>query len=245
MSKRLTGVVLAFALTCGSLAGCAASKEVKETAGVSHEAVALQVPMAEAVASLHQVTQAAESGDLKESRELYQVFANSFGQVLGPISLRDVNLAQKMAVANSALKGALNAKTPDKDVVARESQAIMDSLNRAAERLGITVSATASAKVGEVVQNEARTIQVSAREYRFTPALIRVKQGTKVTIRFTNRGTEKHEFELDAFGVEIRPIDPGVTKEVTFVADKAGTFEYACHVNGHYEKGMRGYLVVE
>jgi uncharacterized cupredoxin-like copper-binding protein len=90
-----------------------------------------------------------------------------------------------------------------------------------------------------------KSIEVRAREYRFTPPTINVDKGTRVTIKLINEGTDKHEFELDAFRFEIRPIAPRATAQASFVADKAGVFEFACHVDGHYEKGMKGTLVVK
>jgi uncharacterized cupredoxin-like copper-binding protein len=37
---------------------------------------------------------------------------------------------------------------------------------------------------------------------------------------------------------------PGETKETTITFDDAGTIEYACHVEGHYDGGMIGTLNV-
>lgn len=40
-------------------------------------------------------------------------------------------------------------------------------------------------------------------------------------------------------------VDPGQTVTIKFVAKKAGTFEFACHITGHYEAGMKGALTVK
>lgn len=40
-------------------------------------------------------------------------------------------------------------------------------------------------------------------------------------------------------------VDPGQTVMLRFVAKKAGTFEFACHITGHYEAGMKGALTVK
>jgi uncharacterized cupredoxin-like copper-binding protein len=91
-----------------------------------------------------------------------------------------------------------------------------------------------------------RVIEVRAREYRFMPRVIRVKPGERVKVYLRNVGREKHEWELEEMHVEIRPVAPGKTGEVTFTApSKPGTYEFACHVDGHYEKGMKGVLVVQ
>lgn len=40
-------------------------------------------------------------------------------------------------------------------------------------------------------------------------------------------------------------VDPGQTVTLKFVAKKAGTIEFACHITGHYEAGMKGSLTVK
>ncbi len=40
-------------------------------------------------------------------------------------------------------------------------------------------------------------------------------------------------------------VDPGQTVTIRFVTKKAGTFEFACHITGHYEAGMKGVLTVK
>ena len=39
-------------------------------------------------------------------------------------------------------------------------------------------------------------------------------------------------------------VDPNGTAVTTFRFDEAGTFEYACHLPGHYEHGMHGEIEV-
>ncbi|HXF82848.1 MAG TPA: multicopper oxidase domain-containing protein [bacterium] len=40
-------------------------------------------------------------------------------------------------------------------------------------------------------------------------------------------------------------VDPGQSVTIRFTAKKAGTFEFACHIPGHYEAGMKGTLAVK
>jgi uncharacterized cupredoxin-like copper-binding protein len=91
-----------------------------------------------------------------------------------------------------------------------------------------------------------RVIEVRARDHRFMPRVIRVKPGERVKVYLRNLGREKHEWELAEMHAEVRPVAPGKTGEVTFTApSKPGTYEFACHVEGHYEKRMKGILVVQ
>lgn len=88
------------------------------------------------------------------------------------------------------------------------------------------------------------TVEVRATEFRFVPDRIEVKRGTEVTVRLHNGGKERHEWELPGYSTEFRPIPPGASAEITFVADKPGTYEFLCDVEDHYEQGMRGFLTV-
>ena len=75
-----------------------------------------------------------------------------------------------------------------------------------------------------------------------------VKQGDKVTITLTNIETIRdmsHGFAVEDYGINLA-LDPGQTREVTFVADKPGTHWYYCTwfcSALHLE--MRGRMLVE
>lgn len=104
--------------------------------------------------------------------------------------------------------------------------------------------ATAGVRLGAAPE-PARVIEVTAREYQFEPKVLHVRPGEQVTVRLRNAGKERHEWEAEGLHAEIRPVPPGATGEVTFTAPmKTGTYEFACHVDGHYEKGMIGFVVV-
>ncbi len=75
-----------------------------------------------------------------------------------------------------------------------------------------------------------------------------VKQGDKVTLRATNIETLRdmsHGFAIDSYGINIA-LDPGQTREVTFVADKPGTYWYYCTwFCSALHREMRGRMLVE
>ncbi len=89
------------------------------------------------------------------------------------------------------------------------------------------------------------TIEVSGKNFEFTPSEITVKQGQTVTINFTSEDGGPHDLVIDEFDVATEQVASGETSSVTFVADQAGEFEYYCSVGNHREMGMVGTLVVE
>jgi cytochrome c oxidase subunit II len=89
-----------------------------------------------------------------------------------------------------------------------------------------------------------QVITVTAKDYEFNPAEIRVHQGTLVTLKITAiEGT--HGFALGAFGID-EMLDEGKTVAVEFYAQEKGTYDFKCsHFCGLGHFGMNGKLVVE
>jgi len=113
-----------------------------------------------------------------------------------------------------------------------------------------------------------RTIDVTMKETDdgamvFEPAVIEVKRGETVRFAITNKGVLEHEFVMDA-SPEIAEhkdlmrrfpemmhddanavrLEPGAAGEIIWSFTKAGSFEFACLIPGHYEMGMHGPLTV-
>lgn len=101
-------------------------------------------------------------------------------------------------------------------------------------------------KVQKVVKQEdtIKTFQVNGIPFSFDPKEIRVKNGDKVKIVFTNK-EGFHDLVLDEFNVKTKQIGQGETETIEFVANKTGNFEYYCSVGDHRQKGMVGKLIVE
>ncbi len=243
---RISGWMLVLFVAALGFSGCTGSKVAKEDSAAQAQA-ALRPAMSRTLEALEQVAARAGAGDAAGAREAYKEFSAAFGEVLGPVSLKDAKLAQRMANANTAIKRNLAESQIDGALIAREAATVTATMQESAEALGIPLVARASAQVGTApaAEGKSKTLVVRAREYRFTPDQVEVEKGTRLTVRLINDGTMKHEWELDAYGVEIKPIPPGTSQEVTFTVDKAGTFEWACRVDEHDEKGMRGLLVVK
>lgn len=84
---------------------------------------------------------------------------------------------------------------------------------------------------------------VTGTNFAFAPSAMTVKKGDTVVITFKN-GDGFHDFVIDELNVRTAQIQDGAQETVTFVADKAGTFEYYCSVGQHRAMGMKGTLTV-
>ncbi len=88
------------------------------------------------------------------------------------------------------------------------------------------------------------TIEVSGTNFAFDKEVIRVKEGQTVRVVFTSE-SGFHDWVVDEFSAATAQVQTGGVTEVTFVADKKGSFEYYCSVGAHRANGMVGQLIVE
>jgi uncharacterized cupredoxin-like copper-binding protein len=109
-----------------------------------------------------------------------------------------------------------------------------------------------------------RTVDVTMGDHmRFTPERIAVRLGETLRIRVRNTGQVMHEFVIgtpaeNAKHAELMlkfpnmehdepymaHVAPGQTGEIVWTFNRAGTFEFACLIAGHYQAGMVGTVVV-
>jgi uncharacterized cupredoxin-like copper-binding protein len=94
---------------------------------------------------------------------------------------------------------------------------------------------------------------------RFTPAVIEVRRGETVRFVVHNDGTQMHEFvlgtkqELDEHAAlmlrfpnmehdepYMAHVPPGKRGEIVWTFNRAGDFDFACLIAGHYQAGMVG-----
>ncbi|PIT86450.1 MAG: hypothetical protein COU33_03110 [Candidatus Magasanikbacteria bacterium CG10_big_fil_rev_8_21_14_0_10_43_6] len=87
-------------------------------------------------------------------------------------------------------------------------------------------------------------LNLTGKNFAFSQKEIRVKKGDTVTINFTSE-SGLHDWVVDEFSAQTTKVKDGESASVTFVADKAGSFEYYCSVGSHRELGMVGKLIVE
>jgi uncharacterized cupredoxin-like copper-binding protein len=98
----------------------------------------------------------------------------------------------------------------------------------------------------------------------YKPDKIEVRKGEQIKLTIKNAGMVDHEFLIDSFAnnakhkkeMEKNPemehdepngarLKPNTTAEILWRFTKAGTFEFACLIPGHYETGMKGTIVVK
>lgn len=116
----------------------------------------------------------------------------------------------------------------------------------------------------------ARVVKVVMREedgdkkMMFEPNRLEVKRGEQIRFVLDNAGIYAHEFMLDTVeknakhAIEMRKnpdmehddpngkqVPVAQTGELLWHFTKAGTFEFACLIPGHYEAGMKGTVVVK
>lgn len=109
-----------------------------------------------------------------------------------------------------------------------------------------------------------RTIAIDMTDaMRFTPDTLTVKEGETVRFIVKNKGRMLHEMVIGTPaelakhaammakfpGMEhdepyMVHVDPGKTGEIVWTFNRAGRFEFACLIAGHYEAGMRGTITV-
>ena len=105
-----------------------------------------------------------------------------------------------------------------------------------------------------------RTIKIGMSDaMRFTPDRLEVKQGETIRLVHRNNGQVLHEFvigtqdDLDKHAalmvkfpsmVHDEPymahVGPGQTGEIIWTFNRAGDFDFACLIAGHYQAGMVG-----
>ena len=88
------------------------------------------------------------------------------------------------------------------------------------------------------------TFEVSGKNFAFDVEEIRVKEEDTVTINFTSE-SGFHDWVVDEFDAATQQVRTDGKTSVTFVADKAGSYEYYCSVGSHRASGMVGTLIVE
>jgi uncharacterized cupredoxin-like copper-binding protein len=116
-------------------------------------------------------------------------------------------------------------------------------------------------KAGRVV---AIVMSEGAGTMSYSPNRVEVRKGEQIKFVLKNAGELRHEFLIDSAENNARhkaemekapdmeheegngkDVDPKRSAELLWRFTKAGTFEFACLIPGHYEAGMKGVVVVK
>ena len=110
-----------------------------------------------------------------------------------------------------------------------------------------------------------RTVKLDMTDaFRFTPANVTVKRGEKVKFIVANSGKVLHEMvlgtteelkahaelmkkfpDMEHADANMAHVKPGAKGEIVWQFTKAGEYQFACLIPGHYETGMVGKVVVK
>ncbi|SFQ02587.1 cupredoxin domain-containing protein [Tranquillimonas alkanivorans] len=125
----------------------------------------------------------------------------------------------------------------------------------------------AAGRPGEAAE-ATRVVEMTMRELDngemvFEPSELFFAEGETVRFVVSNEGLAEHEFVLDSHAkngehMELMArfpemehddpnsvrLEPGETGEIIWTFSKAGGFEFACLLPGHYESGMQGPILV-
>jgi uncharacterized cupredoxin-like copper-binding protein len=101
-------------------------------------------------------------------------------------------------------------------------------------------------------------------EMRFLPAEVVVKRGVTVRFQLHNAGKSLHEMvlgtpdelkahaelmkkfpEMEHSEAHMAHVKPGANGEIIWQFTKAGTYQFACLMPGHFEAGMVGQVTVK
>ncbi len=100
------------------------------------------------------------------------------------------------------------------------------------------------------------SLDVSLKEFSFTPDRYRIAAETETPLTLTNVGTVEHEFvimktkiETEADFAEDKVLweeetEPGDTKTANIPKLAPGTYQIICGIKGHFNGGMKAELVV-
>ena len=94
--------------------------------------------------------------------------------------------------------------------------------------VGALVVAFAPLPAMDHVQPAERTIRVEASQFAYSPSIINVNPGDRVTIQLVSTDVV-HGLYVDGYGISVQA-DPGQTQTLTFVANRPGSFRIRCNV---------------
>ena len=133
----------------------------------------------------------------------------------------------------------INVDTTSSQAMMPSSESMLDS----SEMMDSSEDAMMDSSEAAAVEGEARVITVNVSNWAFGPAVVNVKKGEKVTLRFVDE-TGNHGVAVPGLGLSVYlPAGETVTAELD--TSKAGTFDGFCNVPcGPGHRDMKFQIVV-
>ena len=178
----------------------------------------------------------AEVQSSEELDTLYRVTLAVAGQVVDSYMTKDGKLffPQGLDLEAAALGGVNHEDTATPEVEVEEPAASEPELAPETEPQEI------EEPVEKPLAGETVKLTLNAKKWIFDPGQLTVQKGSTVVVTVVPSGLD-FTFAVPALGVEKKVMG---TTEVSFTADKAGTFEFTCSSCEDW-RGMKGTLIVE
>jgi uncharacterized cupredoxin-like copper-binding protein len=87
------------------------------------------------------------------------------------------------------------------------------------------------------------SIEVTGKEFSFTPNTLTLKAGEPQKIVLKNTGSIEHDITVSDAGFKLTVL-AGKSGDKTLTIDKPGTYKMICSVAGHEPAGMKGEITV-
>jgi uncharacterized cupredoxin-like copper-binding protein len=103
---------------------------------------------------------------------------------------------------------------------------------------------TADTKASGAETPAGPSIEVSGKEFSFTPNTLTLKAGQPQKVVLKNTGTIEHDLTVSDAAFKLT-VQAGKSGDKALTIDKPGTYKFICTVAGHESAGMKGEITVE
>jgi uncharacterized cupredoxin-like copper-binding protein len=87
------------------------------------------------------------------------------------------------------------------------------------------------------------SIEVSGKEFSFSPNTLTLKAGQAQKIVLKNTGSIEHDITVSEADFKLT-VQAGQSGDKSLTIDKPGTYQFICSVAGHESAGMKGEITV-
>src|SRR5581483_6421859 len=109
---------------------------------------------------------------------------------------------------------------------------------------GPVVVSTTNSTTTVITGTNTKSFTIHGQDFSFSPNQISVNKGDTVKITFVS-DNGSHDLVVDGYNARTNVLTTGKSQTITFLADKAGSFQFYCSVGNHRQMGMTGTLVVK